>query len=184
MSIDERIQRGLAQNGDAVPVAVESSLETVVRRHRSAFRRRVAAFAIAAAMVLALAPWGFARLTSEPQPAGPSKHQLTGTFVVRVPASVRPEMAGRWVVTFEPGGALRVVPPPDQAVQASTDAWDVRDGVLETNADVGFGCQYPGAGIKGLYTWERTATTLTFHLVEDRCSARRALFAVPWREQQ
>jgi hypothetical protein len=184
MPIDERIQRGLARNGDAVPIAVESSLETVVRRHRSAVRRRVAALGIAAAMVLALAPWGFARLSHEPEPAVTGQEQLIGSYVVRVPASVQPGMAGRWVVTFERHGRLTIVPPPDQAAQASTFAYAVHDGLLETNADVGFGCQYPGAGIKGSYTWQRTPTTLIFDLVEDRCSARRALFAVTWREQQ
>jgi hypothetical protein len=62
-------------------------------------------------------------------------------------------------------------------------SYAVADGVLETNALLS-DCQGFGSSVVGRYTWVQRKDLVRFTVVEDPCTARRALFDSEWMKVQ
>jgi hypothetical protein len=183
VSIESRLRQGLDANAEAVPVDAETSLNALSRRTTAQRRRRVVVLAAAAAAgVTVLVPTAAQWFADEPAPASPAGRDLVGTYLVEVSAPSS-QLTGRWTVTIAADGRMVLDPPPGLDDRADTVSYAVANGVLETNALLS-DCQGFGSSVVGRYTWVQRTDLVLFTLVEDPCSARRALFDSEWMKVQ
>ncbi len=181
MSIDQRLRNGLH------PADPDHGLDTLAALHRveqraetQARTTRVVVGVLLAAVLVAVIGVG-AALQGRPDTPDvvAGEAVLVGTYVVDVPDSpvaLRDGLVGRWVISLEADGALRLRPPSSYTGATTGAAWRVEDELLRTDALVEPGCQAAN-GYVGRYRWSLAGDRLTFGVVEDACDIRRILFA-------
>lgn len=191
MSVDQRLRSGLRTAAGPEP-DTPAALSRVEQRARRESRRArwLSAAAVAAATVAAVAvgPTFIDRFQDDRQPAVRDDSPLAGTYVVDVadsPELRRLQLAGRWVVTFRPGGELVLDPPAGYDGSTAGTRYEIVDGELRTDALIDLpGCQATADSVTGTYRWEELDDAVVFTVVQDGCAAREELFTgQAWRRQ-
>jgi hypothetical protein len=167
----------------AIATDPERGLNDARRRghRRLVLRRAVALLAIVALVALVFAApavWDLVRDQRNRPATTLNPPPMSGTYTTTVTAQDTADagMPGRWLLSLDRDGTLRLSSLSDGDLHPSVTRYRTRGSEFLTTALAGDGC----SGV-GRYEWSRDGSILTFSVVADPCSPRASIFAShPW----